>query len=443
MTSPAFRPTHVVPQDGLPAWETPDPSRPTVALDALLPVQLVDRLGDWGRVVCANGWSAWVDGRLLIGVPQVPPDASGPPARTADPRPLLARMEEALTGYRRAAEELAAGQTDGEAFRARTQGRRIGVVVDGESMWLYDGAHERWVYCDGARLSTFAAERTPTTSPPIPPEPAREPRHASPGTGDPPRTGPRAGDRTPGGERDQGRDPEARRATGRQPAPEPVADANREPDRNQSREPEPTRLVGEEAEPTRLMGEESESASGGQRDREPDREQGREQGREPEPAGLVGREPGSERSRDREAEPTRLVGEEAESASDGYRDREPDREQGREPEAAGLVGREPESDRSQDREPEARRLVDQEAEPAPNGYRDQGPDPEPTRRADRGEPERAQGDDRGAGRVRAADRERDRRIREREEETRAVPDAAPGGHEPTRVVTFDDDGGRP
>ncbi|MFF4556107.1 hypothetical protein [Streptomyces sp. NPDC001422] len=390
MTSPAFRPTHVVPQDGLPAWETPDPSRPTVALDALLPVQLVDRLGDWGRVVCANGWSAWVDGRLLIGVPQVPPDASGPPARTADPRPLLARMEEALTEYRRAAEELAAGQTDGEAFRARTQGRRIGVVVDGESMWLYDGAHERWVYCDGARLSTFAAERTPTTSPPIPPEPAPEPRPANPGTGDPPRTGPRAGDRTPGGERDQGRDPEARRATDRQSAPERVADADREPDRNQSREPEATRLVGEEPEPTRLVG-------GG-----------------------------------------------AESASDGHRGRGPDREQGREPEAARLVGRGSESDRSQDREAEPTRLVGEEAEPTPGGYRDRGPDPEPTRRADRGEPERAQGDDRGAGRVRAADRERDRRIREREEEeTRAVPDAAPGGHEPTRVVTFDDDGGRP
>ncbi|MFE9436145.1 hypothetical protein [Streptomyces sp. NPDC006640] len=380
MTSPAFRPTHVVPQDGLPAWETPDPSRPTVALDALLPVQLVDRLGDWGRVVCANGWSAWVDGRLLIGVPQVPPDASGPPARTADPRPLLARMEEALTEYRRAAEELAAGQTDGEAFRARTQGRRIGVVVDGESMWLYDGAHERWVYCDGARLSTFAAERTPTTSPPIPPEPAPEPRPANPGRGDPPSTGPRAGHRTPGGERDQGRAPDPERAEA----------ARREPDRNQSREPEATRLVGEEPEPTRLVGRESGSAP------------------------------------------------------DAHRDREPDREQGREPESTRLVGRGPEADRSQDREPEATRLVGQEAEPVPGG--DRGPDPEPTRLADRGgEPGRAQGDDHGAGRGRAADQERERRrIREREEEeTRAVPDAAPGGHEPTRVVTFDDDGGRP
>lgn len=80
MTSPGyqisgFRPTHVVPQDGLAAWDAPDPSRPTVALDALLPVELVERRGDWGHVRCANGWSAWVDGRLLVAVPQDPPAA--------------------------------------------------------------------------------------------------------------------------------------------------------------------------------------------------------------------------------------------------------------------------------------------------------------------------------------------------------------------------------
>ncbi|WP_330302296.1 MULTISPECIES: hypothetical protein [unclassified Streptomyces] len=174
MTTPGFRPTHVVPQDGLAAWESPDPSRRTVPLDALLPVQLVDRRGDWGRVLCANGWSAWVDGRLLVPVPQAPPAATSPLARTADPRPLLARVEEALARYRSAAEELAAGQLDGESFRGRTQGQRIGVVVDGESLWLYDGEHERWVYCDGTRLSTFAAEGDPA---PVKPDQA----HKAPG----------------------------------------------------------------------------------------------------------------------------------------------------------------------------------------------------------------------------------------------------------------------
>jgi hypothetical protein len=163
MTTPDFRPTHVVPQDGMAAWESPDPSRPTVPLDALLPVQLLDRLGDWARIACANGWSAWVDGRLLVTVPQAPPAAGSPLARTADPRPLLARAEEALSGYRGAAEDLAAGRLDGEAFRARTRGQRIGVVVDGESLWLYDADHERWVYCDGTRLSTYASAGGPET----------------------------------------------------------------------------------------------------------------------------------------------------------------------------------------------------------------------------------------------------------------------------------------
>ncbi|MFD0417211.1 hypothetical protein [Streptomyces sp. NPDC127108] len=162
MTTADFRPTHVVPQDGLPAWEAPDANRPTTPLDALLPVQLVDRLGDWGRIVCANGWSAWVDGRLLVAVPHDPPAAGHPLARTADPRPLLARSEDALTRYRRAAEELAGGTADGESFRGRTRGLRVGVVVDGESVWLYDAEHERWVYCDGARLSTYAAGEAPS-----------------------------------------------------------------------------------------------------------------------------------------------------------------------------------------------------------------------------------------------------------------------------------------
>lgn len=162
MTTADFRPTHVVPQDGIPAWEAPDVNRPTAPLDALLPVDLVDRLGDWGRIVCANGWTAWVDSRLLIAVPRDPPAAGHPLTRTADPGPLLTRAEEALGRYRRAAQELSTGTDDGEAFRGRTRGVRVGVVVDGESMWLYDAEHERWVYCDGRRLSTYAAGEGPS-----------------------------------------------------------------------------------------------------------------------------------------------------------------------------------------------------------------------------------------------------------------------------------------
>lgn len=37
----------------------------------------------------------------------------------------------------------------------------MGAVVDGESVWLYDAEHERWVYCDGKQLSTYAASQKP------------------------------------------------------------------------------------------------------------------------------------------------------------------------------------------------------------------------------------------------------------------------------------------
>ncbi|MGW0469365.1 hypothetical protein ACWDX6_29565 [Streptomyces sp. NPDC003027] len=173
-----FQPTHVVPRDGLPAWEAPDPGLPTEPLDPFLPVELAERLGDWGRIVCSNGWSAWVDARLLVSVPVDPPAARRPLARTADPRPLIARVEESLGRYRRAAEELAAGRVDGEAFRRRTRGLRVGMVVDGESLWLYDAEHERWVYCDGTVLGTYAASGAPSL---VSSFPAEEARPAAPG----------------------------------------------------------------------------------------------------------------------------------------------------------------------------------------------------------------------------------------------------------------------
>ncbi|MEV6327921.1 hypothetical protein [Streptomyces sp. NPDC051909] len=177
---PDFRPTHVVPGDGLPAWEAPDPAVPTQSLDAFLPVRLTARVGDWGQVLCSNGWSAWVDARLLVSVPADPPAAGRPAARTADPRPLMARAEDALGRYRRAAEELAAGRADGETFRTRTRGLRVGMVVDGESLWLYDAEHERWVYCDGTGLSTYAASSGPSAAAAAAPDLGHEPTQVVP-----------------------------------------------------------------------------------------------------------------------------------------------------------------------------------------------------------------------------------------------------------------------
>ncbi|MFI1965187.1 hypothetical protein ACH429_13910 [Streptomyces pathocidini] len=159
--SPAFRPGHVVPREGLPTWSAPDGAHPSAPLDPLLPVEVTDRRGDWARVLCSNGWSAWVDGRLLVSVPQAPPAAGRAPERTADPRPLLARVEREFARYRQAAEDLAAGHTDGQTFERRTGGLRVGLVVDGGAVWLYDAEEERWCYCDGASLTTYAPGRAP------------------------------------------------------------------------------------------------------------------------------------------------------------------------------------------------------------------------------------------------------------------------------------------
>jgi hypothetical protein len=92
-----FRPTHRVPKAGLASWAVPDPAAaPGPRLDSGLEVQVLESLPtEWTRVLCSNGWSAWVDGRLL----EQPPAARsslGLPARL-DPY-LLAGAALALVG---------------------------------------------------------------------------------------------------------------------------------------------------------------------------------------------------------------------------------------------------------------------------------------------------------------------------------------------------------
>ncbi|ROQ99466.1 hypothetical protein EDE04_6020 [Streptomyces sp. 2132.2] len=182
-----FHPTHVVPREGLPAWEEPDVSRPTAALDPFLPVRLLSRRGEWGEVLCANGWSAWVDGRLLVPVPEPPPAAGRPRLRAEDPLPLLARTAEALERYRRAAGELASERTEAEAFRSATRGLRAGIVIDGESVWLYEEASGRWMYGDGTGLVTYAVDEGPGTpaQPPRPQQQRSDPEPSDPEPSDP------------------------------------------------------------------------------------------------------------------------------------------------------------------------------------------------------------------------------------------------------------------
>jgi CRP-like cAMP-binding protein len=63
-----FVATHVVPAAGLPAWAAPDPdTEPVATLAGGVELRVVGEAGAWARVVAANGWEGWVDGRLLVG----------------------------------------------------------------------------------------------------------------------------------------------------------------------------------------------------------------------------------------------------------------------------------------------------------------------------------------------------------------------------------------
>jgi protease PrsW len=63
----AWTPTHAVPATGMSAWDAPDPSRvPTVMLAAGVQLTIAEEQGAWARVIGSNGWTGWVDGRLLV-----------------------------------------------------------------------------------------------------------------------------------------------------------------------------------------------------------------------------------------------------------------------------------------------------------------------------------------------------------------------------------------
>jgi len=65
-----FKPAHTAPATGMDAWSDPDPTAAPVArLDPYLDVMVTEQNGAWARIVCSNGWSAWVDARLLVGRP--------------------------------------------------------------------------------------------------------------------------------------------------------------------------------------------------------------------------------------------------------------------------------------------------------------------------------------------------------------------------------------
>jgi hypothetical protein len=60
----AWQPTHRIPPGGLDGYPTSDRSV-GVPIDPGVPVQVIERAGDWACIVASNGWTAWVDGRRL------------------------------------------------------------------------------------------------------------------------------------------------------------------------------------------------------------------------------------------------------------------------------------------------------------------------------------------------------------------------------------------
>ncbi|MDP9325587.1 MAG: hypothetical protein M3O87_03520, partial [Candidatus Dormibacteraeota bacterium] len=79
-----FNPTHTAPEGGLPTWSAPDPA--TAAdnrLDPLLEVQLLEEATGWAHILCANGWTAWVDSRYLVPLPPAALPAAPAPAASS------------------------------------------------------------------------------------------------------------------------------------------------------------------------------------------------------------------------------------------------------------------------------------------------------------------------------------------------------------------------
>lgn len=84
-----------VPPGGLAAWDAPDPSRPsTAALAEGLPLDVLQRVGDWAEVRAENGWTGWVDARQLA----TPAAAETAPSAPSTSPLVVAGLAVALVG---------------------------------------------------------------------------------------------------------------------------------------------------------------------------------------------------------------------------------------------------------------------------------------------------------------------------------------------------------
>ena len=139
----AFEATHMAPETGLRTWATPDPSQPAAAIPSGLELQLVGRQGDWARVVCDNGWSAWVDARALIDIA----------ALRARAETLFDRLGAALKEYEQVVAAAAEHRIDQAEFERRAF--QAGMVVSDGEAWFLDLPNARWCRYDGFGVTTL------------------------------------------------------------------------------------------------------------------------------------------------------------------------------------------------------------------------------------------------------------------------------------------------
>jgi hypothetical protein len=78
MSNAPFNPTHRTPPGGIATYPEPDAGvAPGPNATSGLDVQVLEQWGDWAKILCSNGWSAWVDGRRLL-----PRSGNAPRAQT-------------------------------------------------------------------------------------------------------------------------------------------------------------------------------------------------------------------------------------------------------------------------------------------------------------------------------------------------------------------------
>ncbi|MDO8363355.1 MAG: hypothetical protein Q7V88_10705 [Actinomycetota bacterium] len=139
-----FVPTHLAPADGLQAWATIGTSQPTSSIPPGLQLELVERVGDWAHVACTNGWSAWVDARLLVDLADVVREAA---------ESTLRRLGQALKEYEKAVDDAVQHRIDQPEYQRRAF--QAGLVVMGGEAWFLDLPNRRWCRYDGFTIHTL------------------------------------------------------------------------------------------------------------------------------------------------------------------------------------------------------------------------------------------------------------------------------------------------